>query len=403
MLNRVCDTLRLRSIAGLALALAACSSEGGGDETSGASTSATGTSDTPTTSPTTSGATDTSSTEVSGNSATGSTVGTSEPTSTTDDTTQGLDTSDVTTASDTSDVTTASDTSDTSGTGDPSSASDTSGTSDTSSTSTTDASSTSTTGDPADCVPTEMIEVSCDSIDNDCDESIDNVDVGNDGICDCLNIGILGGSGYAPNANFEAWLEDQGSAVTRTLLANNPGVVTPAFLAQFDLILVDRVVRALSAEEAAALAAFVKNDGRGMITLIGYNFDNLNPAPERDRANSALAPFGLAYQGGYFGNQVTPDFDPMHPVSKGIVDVNFNGGIAPADTGNQGTSTVFAKVGATNAGIAHQTAMEGGRVIVWGDEWITFDSDWQGYMDVQPFWVNLVSWAKPQDFCGAPQ
>jgi len=147
----------------------------------------------------------------------------------------------------------------------------------------------------------------------------------------------------------------------------------------------------------------VKKDGRGLITLIGYNFDNNNPAPERERANTALAPFGLAYEGPYFGNSVIPTFDQNHPVSKGIIDVNFAGGIKPVDTGKQGTSAIFATWQGTDAGLAHQTADMGGRVIVWGDEWITFDSDWQGYADVQDFWVNMVGWAKPQDFCGAPQ
>jgi hypothetical protein len=252
-------------------------------------------------------------------------------------------------------------------------------------------------------VPTELVEVSCDNIDNDCDSNVDNVDAGNDGICDCLNIGILGDSGYAPSSNFQAWLEDQGTAVTRTKLLNNPGVVTPAFLANYDLVLIDRIERQLSPEEAAALEAFVKEDGRGLITLIGYNFDNFNPAPERDRANSALAPFGLAYQGPYFGNKVIPTFDQVHPISMGIADVNFDGGIQPVDLENQGVSEVFATIQASTAGIAHQTDMEGGRVVVWGDEWITFDSDWVGYADVQQFWVNIVSWVKPKDFCGAPQ
>ena len=175
------------------------------------------------------------------------------------------------------------------------------------------------------------------------------------------------------------------------------------FLAAYDLVLIDRIERALSAEEAAALEAFVKTSGRGMITLIGYNFDNNNPGPERDRANTALTPFGLAYQGGYFGNAVIPTFDQNHPVSMDIMDVNFAGGIEPVDTGKQGTSVVFATVEGKTGGLAHQTAMMGGRVIVWGDEWLTFDSDWQGYADVQEFWVNMVKWAKPQDFCGVPQ
>jgi hypothetical protein len=179
-----------------------------------------------------------------------------------------------------------------------------------------------------------------------------------------------------PTSSACQWFDpmDQGSSVTRTLLLNKPGVVTPAFLSVYDLVLLDRIERALSPEEAAALAAFIKDDGRGMITLIGYNFDNNNPAPERERANTALAPFGLAYQGGYFGDAVIPTFDPNHPVSKGIFDVNFAGGIEPIDTGKQGVSQVFATWQMKTAGLAHQTAMQGGRVIVWGDEWITFDS-----------------------------
>src|SRR5690606_39654486 len=117
--------------------------------------------------------------------------------------------------------------------------------------------------------------------------------------------------GYAPTSNFEAWLEAQGTAVTRTLLLNQPEIVTEAFLADYDLIIVDRIQRSLSATEAAALEAFVKETNGGLIVLIGYNFDSGNPAPERDRANTVLAPFGLAYQGDYIHPfDIMPTFDP---------------------------------------------------------------------------------------------
>ena len=394
MLHTNFSMINIRRITSVGLLLAACNAGGGETAGSTSEASSTGSSGEQTGVPTTSDGTGgSSSTGVTGESATGSTSATSEPTTSTG-TTEGVDTTDTTATTDGPETTTST-TDGTDGTT-ASTGDDTTGTTDT-----TDG--TSSTGEPVECVPTEMVEVSCDQIDNDCDDNVDNVDVGNDGICDCLVIGILGASGYAPNANFEAWLEDQGSAVTRTLLANNPGVVTPAFLDKYDLILLDRIERALSPEEAGALESFVKADGRGLITLIGYNFDNLNPVPERDRANSALASFGLGYQGDYFGDAVVPDFDPMHPVSMGILDVNFAGGMEPVDSGNQGESTVFATVEGKTAGIAHETADMGGRVIVWGDEWITFDSDWQGYADVQDLWVNMVGWAKPQDFCGAPQ
>ncbi|MCY0986531.1 hypothetical protein OV203_05340 [Nannocystis sp. ILAH1] len=398
MLGSNLETVFVRVMASLGLMLAACSSNGNDSAgvTDGATSSSTDASETD--AQTTTDTTVTPPTSTSGESAseTGTTTTTTAPTSTTDATTEPVDPSETTTTDPTATTTDATTTTTTDGT-----TTTTDGTTTTTTDGTTDTSS--TTDQPPDCVPTEDVEVTCDNIDNDCDSNVDNIDAGNDGICDCLNIGILGDMGYAPSADFQAWLEDQGSAVTRTKLLNNPGVVTPAFLANYDLVLIDRIERALSADEAAALEAFVKDDGRGMITLIGYNFDNQNPVPERDRANSALAPFGLAYEGAYFGDGVIPTFDPVHPISMGISDVNFAGGIQPVDVENQGTSEVFATVQASNAGIAHQTDMEGGRVVVWGDEWITFDSDWQGYADVQQFWVNMVGWAKPKDFCGAPQ
>lgn len=398
------NNFRLMSLAraaGLGLTLTACGSEGP-SEASGSTSADTGSS---TDAPTSPGPTD-DTPVTSGESITGSgsdtdaNTATSAPTSTTGDSeTQSVDPSDSTT--NTTTATSAEDTGTSSTGGDTSTGSD-AGTSTTGDESSATGDESSTTNDTNDCMPSENPEVSCDNLDNDCNGQVDDIDVGGDGICDCLNIGILGTQGFAPTSNFEAWVEDKGSAVTRTLLQNNPGVVTPAFLDNYDVVLIDRIERQLSADEAAALGAFVKQKGRGVITLIGYNFDNNNPAPERDRANTALAPFGLAYQGGYFGNNVVPTFVANHPVSEDIADVNFNGGIMPVDTGMQGTSTVFATYQGMNAGIAHQTT-DGGRVIVWGDEWITFDAVWLGYVDVEAFWVNMFDWVRPQDICSLPQ
>ncbi|MBL9102975.1 MAG: hypothetical protein JNL82_18670 [Myxococcales bacterium] len=386
--------------------LTACNSSGGStSDSAGASTSDTssgatdGTSagtDTSAGPPTTSGVsasgTDTGETTLATDTSAGPGLSTSSSdTSASDSETQSVDASDSDPSTGPGDTSTGGDTS-------------TDGSSSTGGESTSTGDESSTTDDTNGCVPSEQNEVTCDNLDNDCDGNVDNIDMGGDGICDCLNIGILGAQGFAPTSNFEAWLEDQGTAVTRTLVTNgNPGVVTPALLANYDVVLIDRIQRGLSPEEAMALADFVKKDGRGIITLIGYNFDNNNPAPERDRANTVLAPFGLAYVGPYFGNNVIPVFDQNHPIGMGIVDVNFQGGIEPVDMGNQGVSAVFSTIQNQTAGLAHQTAMNGGRVIVWGDEWITFDAVWQGYVDVEDFWVNMFDWVRPQDICASPQ
>lgn len=257
------------------------------------------------------------------------------------------------------------------------------------------------------CVPTEAEEVSCDGMDNDCDGFADNIDVGLDGFCDCLRVGIIGDSGYNPTSNFVSWLEEQGTSVTRTTLADNLGVVTPELLANYDVLLVDRIERPLSPEETAAVESFVKDGGFGLITLIGYNFDLDNPAPERVRANTVLGAFGLAYTGDYLhdgpGGGVTPSFVQDHPVSMGIFDVNYAGGMAPVDSGGQGETVVFATVPEGDAGLAHQTADGGGRVIAWGDEWVTFDSDWLGYADVERFWSQMLAWVRPVDICSPPR
>jgi hypothetical protein len=263
-----------------------------------------------------------------------------------------------------------------------------------------------TSGNGSSCIPTEVQEVSCDDVDNDCDGFVDNVDAALDGFCDCLNVGILGDTGFAPTANFVAWLQEQGTAVTRTNLAGNPGVVTPEFLAGYDVLLIDRIERPLSPEEAAAVEDFVKLGGSGLISLIGYNFDANDPGPERDRANSVLNAFGLAYEGEYLqteGTGVIPTFVDDHPVSMGILEVNYIGGLVPVDNGAQGETVIFATVPGGDAGLAHQTAGDGGRVIAWGDEWLTFDSDWVGYADVQQFWSQMLGWVRPADICSTPR
>jgi hypothetical protein len=50
------------------------------------------------------------------------------------------------------------------------------------------------------------------------------------------------------------------------------------------------------------------------------------------------------------------------------------------------------------------TQADKGRVVVWGDEWITYDSQWQAVKDqqVERFWLNIFKWLSPPTTCQVP-
>jgi hypothetical protein len=39
---------------------------------------------------------------------------------------------------------------------------------------------------------------------------------------------------------------------------------------------------------------------------------------------------------------------------------------------------------------------------MWADEWVTFDSQWQGDPQVELFWLRLLKWLSPIDRCQVP-
>jgi hypothetical protein len=46
-----------------------------------------------------------------------------------------------------------------------------------------------------------------------------------------------------------------------------------------------------------------------------------------------------------------------------------------------------------------------GHVVVWGDEWITFDGEWTMHPEyqVQKFWVNIFKWLTKVGDCQVPK
>ncbi len=80
--------------------------------------------------------------------------------------------------------------------------------------------------------------------------------------------------------------------------------------------------------------------------------------------------------------------------------MTFNGGseVQDAPGAGAGTHTTFAKSGGLPVGVAHETATSRG--VIWGDEWIEFDSEWSTMPDINRFWSNIVSYLTPR--CEVP-
>jgi hypothetical protein len=81
--------------------------------------------------------------------------------------------------------------------------------------------------------------------------------------------------------------------------------------------------------------------------------------------------------------------------------VTFNGGLevitTPEFTGiGMSVATVPDGVSVGFAGdYAMPDAPNRGRVFVFGDEWIEFDSEWSTMPDIEQLWFNSINWVNP--------
>ncbi|MDI1446390.1 hypothetical protein [Polyangium sp. 6x1] len=234
----------------------------------------------------------------------------------------------------------------------------------------------------------------CDGIDNDNDGTIDNVDVGNDGICDCLRIATLGLPGQWGNGDvFASWLDARSDNGAVSL---NDQVLTKDLLDKYQVIVAQNLSelgRTYSAAEVAALNDWVKAGG-GFMTLIGY----ADPT-ERTNVNTLLGSFGMSYG----AQQILPQSGgatiPVtnwvsHPVTNGVTRIGVDNGYPVEGMGQTiATEQGYDLLKAQDVGSGH--------VLLWGDEWITYDSEWTEHPEYQLelFWLNAIKWLTPAKNC----
>jgi hypothetical protein len=243
----------------------------------------------------------------------------------------------------------------------------------------------------------------CDGIDNDRNGIIDDVDVGNDGVCDCLRIATLGVRGTAGNGDvFATWLNGKSNNGAVSL---GTQTITPALLAPFQVLIVQNVLtgihgRTFSTSEVNALREWVEGGG-GLMTLIGYSSPD-----EIENVNRLLQPYSVAYGStpilAKSGNMTIPVTRWVtHPVSERVTRIGVDNGYPVLGDGGV---LIASEPTPGRWDVLRGVEVGRGHVLVWGDEWITFDSEWstQASYQVERFWLNSLKWLTAQNQCQVP-
>jgi hypothetical protein len=199
-----------------------------------------------------------------------------------------------------------------------------------------------------------------------------------------LRLALVGDAGAHSEALLEGFLAES-ATVTRIQDSSTP--VSPldaTALAGFDVLVLEHLTRAYSPAEADAVFAWVSAGG-GLLSLTGYS---ISPAEEQ-RPNGLLAPFGIQYTDQASECVPAPIPDTGSPVTAGVGHLEFCNGYHVSDAGQVG-GTDLTLASSTGAPILISQERDLGRVLVWGDDWIAFDDQFDA--DDQRFWQQALLW-----------
>ena len=236
-----------------------------------------------------------------------------------------------------------------------------------------------------------------------------------------------------PDTALQDWLNSSSAGTAQVDNFTTRTTLTPDFLAQYSVIILASLSEdsnvgpwwTFSADEIAAFGAWVQNGG-GVISLIGYSGDPGEIGP----VNQLIGFSGITYNGdGVWGtcadqqtcncthSNTLSEWNRTDPVvaqlASGMTFVGYEMGRsinAPSD------SHVAATVGGTTAALVGKLVGKG-RVLAYGDEWVTYTSQWTGagnpsasdpscagYLpqdkyQMAQFWYNVIRWAQPAASC----
>ncbi len=250
-----------------------------------------------------------------------------------------------------------------------------------------DGTSSSGSGSSGPIAPNLGGEERCDGVDENGNGIIDDVDIGKDGLCDCIHLGFFGqvsSDAGSQTGAFQAWLEERsGEFPVQNLAATD--TLTADWLSDIQVLIVggmqERARRGapyFSDDELAAFDDWLQNAGNGVFTLAGYTDDSGDVAP----TNELIERLGVQYRTagiapeGVIGDGAPPIWltgivAPDHPSVENVAEVGFYYGYPV-----EGDGTVILQSQGYDLAIAKEYGA--GRAFIFADEWITQDITWSG-------------------------
>jgi len=199
-----------------------------------------------------------------------------------------------------------------------------------------------------------------------------------------LHITFFGNGGAYPETSLDAFLASN-ATVARIQTSATDAALAAGDLAGVDVVILDQLPRDFTADEAQTLATWVAAGG-GLFSMSGYT----GGSSDVTRPDSLLAPYGIQY-GTFFGSSINVAAITPHPTMTHVDFIHFYGGFSVVADADAGTTTIIGMLDATNAGLVARS-YGSGRVVVWGDEWIEYDSEFSTNPSNQRFWDNTIAW-----------
>jgi hypothetical protein len=204
-----------------------------------------------------------------------------------------------------------------------------------------------------------------------------------------LRIAFVGTENPTSEMSLTTWLGKSTGVVPARILTSST-TLTADLLVSYDVLILERLVRAYSQTEAAVLTAWVSGGG-AVMSISGF----YSTGSDTTNTNSLLSGIGIAYGSYVLGGAGGPFYITefaSHPIMAGITSLPFWGGFTVQPTAvadGLGTNTILAT--STAQPLCMVQVRGQGRVLVWGDEWVENDAVFSS-ADVVRFWLQALTW-----------